>query len=450
VEPPAIAVGLHDPPNPSGEWSAARLSGGPPVAWTSGRFWGLVLQTTCPSCIASNASIDAFLDATPFTTFRLGQDSDRCNASAYLQYADNGSVMGPCSYDVPAFQQWCTARLPTCQSIIDLPAENNNSTEDASIARFIVEGVGFQPTYWAFGNEPMGWTHYGIPWSNWSVSDDSTPTPIAYALDVRAAIAAVKAVDPSGRFIGIEAARECNWDYFEAVLRVDGPSLSAIAYQSYPSTARITNETLLQFYDPLASPTNITTSYATVRADVAAWCDRCATLPTFVTEYDAGPGWAPSDLAGTNANAVFLAASSILALEANVSLFAISELQSYRTNDSGFALMNLDGSLPPTGELFPAILDHLALGEVYRTSVQTSVPNVWVILTGNGSTRSLLFVNTNLDHGIDLELSSTLPPGALARLYTWSPSEPGPTSTLALISASYKVPPQGILLVDSE
>ncbi|MCI4345128.1 MAG: PKD domain-containing protein [Thermoplasmata archaeon] len=439
-------------PAPSFRAEAAGAAGalhvGPPIAATPPDFWSLVLQTTCPNCITTQPFIGAYLNATPFTTFRVGQDSDQCNASADVQYGDNGAPMGPCSTNLSAYRSWCGSRAPHCESIVDLPAENNNSAEDAAIAQYIVDTVGFQPEYWAIGNEPMGWKHYGIPWSHWSVSDHSTPTPIAFAYDARAVIAAVRAVDPSARFIGIQGACECNGDYFQADVEVNGPNLSGIAYHTYPSTARSTFETLQQFYDPLASSTNITTSYAKVRASVVGHCVPCSTLPIFVTEYNAGPGWAPSNWGGTYANAVFLAASATQALQANVTRWAISDLQTYATSSADFSLMTADGTVRPPGLLFSAVLSHLAVGEVLGTQVRTPVSSVWAVVSRNASMTSLLLVNANLESSVSLNLPAPFFPDDPATFYQWSPATLTPRIEPGFLAPVLTVPPQGILLVD--
>src|SRR5690242_21213579 len=46
-----------------------------------------------------------------------------------------------------------------------------------------------------------------------------------------------------------------------------------------------------------------------VRTAVHGLCTNCSRLPIFVNEYNAGPGWAPSNFAGSYDNAVFLARS---------------------------------------------------------------------------------------------------------------------------------------------
>ncbi|MCI4345305.1 MAG: PKD domain-containing protein, partial [Thermoplasmata archaeon] len=427
----------------------ASLLNGTITSKTSSAFWSLVVQTNCPTCIASQSKVGAFLNQTSFVWFRYSQQSDQCNIAANVQYTDNGSVMGVCGYNISAFKQWCSSRGTSCHSILDLPAENNNSAEDATIAKYIVKTVGFQPDYWSIGNEPTGWKHYGIPWTQWSTSDNSVPTPLAYAYDVKATIAAVRAVDPSGKFIGIQAACECNTGWFQAVTKLNGPNLSAIAYHTYPSTALSTSVTLQQFYDPLASSANITTSVQTVRTAITGSCTQCASLPILVDEFNAGPGWAPSNYAGSYANAVFLAASTVQALRANVTQLSVFDLQTYSTTQFGFSMMGANYSLAPTGRLYSQLLNHLARGTVLGVNVRTAVPSVWAVVSENSTTESLLVVNANLTQSVALALGTAFPTAVTGTTYQWTSGMTRPSSTNGTLGLAFTIPSQGILLLNA-
>ena len=313
------------------------------------------------------------------------------------------------------------------------------------IAQWIVHTVGFQPDYWSIGNEPTGWTHYGIPWTKWSASDASTPTPLAYALDVKAAIAAVSAVDPGAKFIGVEAACPCNSAWFQQVAKIDGDRIAAIAYHSYPSTGA-TTVSLPQFYGPLATSSNLSGSYALVRSQIAGQCATCASLPIFVNEYNAGPGWAPSNLGGSYANAVFLAASVVQALNANVSQLTIFNLQNGAPS-YGFSMMTSKGVVGPTGILFSQMLPHLAIGTTYGTSIATLVPGLWSVLTRNATTQSLLVVNTNLTQSVSVSLGLAFQVTSPGNVYRWSPGVAVPSVASETPAAEYTVPSEGILLL---
>ena len=430
---------------------AAGTSGsllGPKYAGTTApSFYSLDVQTDCASCIATNGSTDSFLKNTPFHWVRYGANSEQCNVTSDTEWSESGVATHGCAYSVSALKTWCAAQTPHCRSILPLPGENNNSREDANIANYIVNTIGFQPTYWSIGNEPTGWHHYGIPWAKWRTADAQTPTPMAYAWDVHAAIAAVLKVDPAAKFIGIEAACACNSAWFADTVKVNGPNLAAVAVHNYPSAAGKTTVSLDGFYAALTASGNISHTIAFVRSAITGLCTGCASLPIFVNEYNAGPGWSPSNYGGTYANAEFLAASVAQALEANVTQLTIFNLQTYSTKTYGYSMMNGNGIVGPTGLLFSRLLSHLALGQVFRAPVKTSLGNVWSVVTQNSTARTLLVVNANATHALALSLLSSFPLGLLGTVITWGPGHPAPTVAAGKVLGSYVVPSQGMLLL---
>ena len=440
------------PPGPAPSAGASPLLVGPQIASTAPDFFGVVAQTATPTAIATDPAIGAYLTQTPFRWYSYTVDTDNCNMSSNLFYSDNGRVSSPCPFDIPAFVTWCTAQVPTCHSILKLPGENNNSAEDAYLAGWIVHDLHFQPSYFTIGNEPMLWSHYGLPWTAWRSTDHAHPDPLAYAIDLRNAIYAVRAVDPVARFIGIESDCACSAkDWMATTARVDGSLISAVGYHTYPSTALRTNETLAQFFDPLPSPTNITASYQLVRAAIAGQCPTCPTLPIFVTEYNSGPGRGATQWAGTYADAEFLAASTAQALRENVSLFVTYNLQSGGVGNSstiGWGLLRHNDSVGPEGLLYAELLSHLALGDVNATTIPTAVTNVWSVATSNATTRSLLVVNANLTQPLAVNLTGAVGPGNLsgAQMYSWQWSDPAPLVGPA--STTVELPPLGMVLID--
>lgn len=423
----------------------ATLLNGSQVAKTSGRFWSIDAQTNCPSCISTNPTVRSYLNQSPFHWVRYDAQSDQCYLPTNTFYSDSGQASKGCALNISALKTWCTSTAIHCHSILTLPGENNNSALDAAVAKWVVSTVGFQPDYWNIGNEPMGWTHYGIPWSQWRTTDHSTPTPLAYAFDVQAAIKAVRAVDPAAKFIGVEAACQCNTVWFQDVAKVDGANIAAIAYHTYPSLG-LTSETLQQFYEPLSSTHNLTTSVGQVRAAILGLCSSCASLPIFVNEYNAGPGWHPSNFGGTYSNAVFLATSVIQALRANISQLTIFGLQTYTTS-FGYSMLNGKNLVSPPGQLFTGLLSHMVVGKVYATGIRSTSSGVWSVLTTRGTSGSLLVVNLNLNHSVSLSLGTAFPIGIAGNVYRWAPGGAAPTSSSGLTLGSYTIPSQGILLI---
>lgn len=414
-----------DSPSSSAFSAATRLGTIAPT------FWSVVAQTSCSTCIATNPSVGKFLNSTSFNWIRYGQGADECNVTSNTYYSGTGSSSKPCQLNLAAFVRWCVSLTPHCHSILNLPGENNNSAEDAYTASYVVHTLHFQPDYWEVGNEPTGWTHYGLPWPKWQSGDNRRPTPVAYAWDVHAAIAAVTKVDPGAKFIGIETACQCNGNWLQAVARIDGSQIAAIAYHTYPTTA--TQETLKQFYAPLASINNITNSYRQVRAAIAGQCATCGQLPIFINEYNAGPGWTPSNWGGTYANAVFLAASTVQAIEARVPMLSIFAVQSSSPN-FGYSMMNGQGSVGPTGLLYTEILRHVGYGVAYATHLGSSLPGVYSVLIKNGTREALLVVNTNLGSSLTLSLALGFPLSLTGHRYVWTPGNSSPSMVKGLLS----------------
>jgi hypothetical protein len=429
---------------------AATLLRGAIAGTSSSTFWAVIAQTHNPTAIASEPSVGGFLNGTPITWFEYTQQTEQCNITTNVLYSDSGTRVGGCGFDIQSLKTWCVSRGPDCHAILLLPGENNNSAEDANIANYIVHTLHFQPSYFGIGNEPMLWTHYGIPWGQWKLTDHSTPSPLAYAFDVKAAIGAVRAVDSNAKFIGIEADCQCSPKWFSDVVTVDGPLISAIAYHSYPSVTKKTVVTPTQLFAALASPLNITTSYAQVRADIVGLCPRCGTLPIFLAEYNSGPGWGPSDLAGTWSGSVFLAASVVQAIRANVTMFSTFNLQSSGGGVT-WSMINALGTAGYEGRLYEKLFAHIAMGGFRNESVATSVGNVWSVVTFDAAGHhTLLVVNANATRSIDLDLNRALwiGPSSAPTTYEWSPGMYNPSVSSGILSASYTIPAQGILMID--
>ncbi len=433
----------------TGTGSPATLYSGVQYAVTPAGFWGVVAQTATTPGIAKDQALGSFLNSTPVTTFTFTQMSDQCNITANRLYSDSGSWSTGCGFSLSAAKAWCSSRGTRCLSVVILPGENNNSAEDGGIANYLVHTLHFQPTYFAIGNEPQLWKHYGKPWGLWRTTDASTPTPLAYAIDVRNGIKAVRSTDPSAQFIGIESMDQQASTWFQAVARVDGSQIAAVAYHTYPSMQGKTTVTLSEFLAPLVGAHNLTSSYAMVRSDLQGMCSSCGKLPIFISEFDSGPGWAPSNYAGTWANAVFLAAMGIQALRANVSSYEMFHLQS-DSSSVAWSMMNSKNALSPSGALYSKLLCHLQLGHVMGTKIVTQVGSVWSVLTVENGQASLLVVNADTSQGIDLGLNHVLNVkiGTTPTIYSWSSGATAPAVHTAALSTTYTVPALGMLLID--
>ena len=445
---PPLSLAAPAPSGPAGTAGplpADMLHRGPLLAVTPSTFWSLDLQTNNSSGVWTDPAVRSFLNQTPFTWFHYGQDTEQCNITANVMYANNGSVLGPCHYDLSAFASWCLGQRPRCHSVVFLPGEANNSSETAYTAAWAVRTLGFQPDYFNLGNEPSLWKHYGIPWTKWNSTDHSTPTSLDYAFDLHAAITAVRRVDAAAKFIGIESDCACGRPWFQDLIRVDGRLISAVAYHSYPSFGRV-NSSLAQYLAPLFSPGNLTTTFPLVRSYIAHQCARCATLPIFEQEYNSGPGWTASSWNATYPNALFLGASVVQALRANVTQFTMFNLQSNKST-YGYSMMNTTDVIGPTGALFSGVLRHLAQGSVYGSGFNTTTGGVLSVLTQNARRATLFVVNTNLTSSVHLSVGKVFRVGANDFLGQWAPGMAGPTWGPARASSNYTIAPEGMLLL---
>ncbi|MCI4336028.1 MAG: hypothetical protein L3K17_02370, partial [Thermoplasmata archaeon] len=318
--------------------------------------------------------------------------------------------------------------------------ENDTSFAVHTAAWFHTE-LGLAPAYWQLGNEPTGWTHFGINVSSWSTYDASPASDLGYATMVHDYISAVHADYPGDRFIGLEASCGCDTSQAQTTAQVDGAQVSAMAFHNYPSTGG-SSSSLNGFYAALTSSTNLTNNLARFTGAVSAGCSGCASLPIEVGEYQSGPAQAFSPYAQTYAGAVFVGASVIQALESNVSMFTLF--------DSG-ALFNAGRNAPTfQGLLYQRILENMTMGTDYNAPVaDQGVGGVYSVVVHNGSRSALLLVNTNTSYALNLTIPAiAFPTGTVGSVWQWQPGEPVPTDVRSeILPSTYLVSAQGVLLL---
>jgi hypothetical protein len=432
------------------------------VGSVSPYFWSVATQTAVPTGIASNPNVGVYLNDSPFAFFRYGQGADECDIANNTQYSAPASGHGvfvaskPCDANITSFKTWCDSFTPQCLSIVQLPGETNRTSTIAYEANYIVHTVGFQPTLWAIGNEPTGWTHYGIPWASWNTADNSLATPHAYALEIRNAVPAITAVDPTAKFDGIQAAYYGNSQWFaDLAQNYSTTPFAWVAYHMYPTNG-IANPT--QIYSVLSGTTNITSTYAVVRSDLTSNCPSgstaCKTTPIEIGEYNHGPATGTPYSDANFTDAVFLAASVTQALRDSVSALTIFKLQSSGAT-YGYSLMNSTNATDPAGTLFQKVLGngHFQLyGSVHNTSVATTATNVWAEMTRNTSScyNGLIVANANTVDGLNLSLSTVFPTSTSGTITWWNAStnSSGPvTKTGAVIGSTIAMAPQSLLVL---
>ena len=443
ARPPAPAA---TSPAPNWPYLNATASVGPVVAHHLASPFYAVVLTIVNRSTPVLAALGAYLNSTPITWFRVGGGGE-----AYDPTTDTDFVPPPGAgsyqpfpvqlWNLSWFRSFCDARAPHCQWLANLPAEENDSALALSWAEWYHATLGAPPTLWQFGNEPEGWTHYGRPLATWTTSDSSTVSPAAYATMVRSYIAAISAVYPADRYVGIEASCACDTGLIQATAAVDGSRLAAMAYHTYP--APTANAAAVgPFLGALAGSSNLPGTSQHFDALLSDACSGCAGLPVEVGEYQAGPFGDRSPLAAAYPGAVFLAASVAQALATNVSMLTVY--------DSG-ALYNMStGTISPEGILYQRILANLTMGADASVSVApTGMSGVYGIFVTNGTREALLVVNANTTTGDRLTVPAGLySASAGGDVWSWDPSTTVPVRTAAAtLAATYSIPPEGILLV---
>jgi len=361
-------------------------------------FWGADVLATAPY----NVTDALRLSETPLTTLRYpgGSLGERYNYSSNLIYFSSGRSVAA-NTSIADFISICDAIH--CRAILQLPSEINNTTTVSYLVRYIVDTLGFQPAYWEIGDSPSGWTHLGIPWTQWNNSQATNITPLPFAYLVHSYVDAVSAVDPGAQFLALgtglfppQFAKAWVTDLAE----IDGPLLSGITLHNYADNASAPSPTLRSFFDGLYGNTSLRQQVTHVRADILAACPTCTNLPVFVDEANAAQIAPYEPYLSTFNGSLFLAADAIEGLKlhlVNLDWFC------FDCNYSG-AFETSPATVQSQFYLFADILDHLE-----NTTLPTNVTgarHVYAIATANASGTALLVVNTNVSGSVKLNLSA--------------------------------------------
>ncbi len=396
-----------------------------------------------------NSSLAALVNATPFTSFRfspLGEATDQVHSMDYSLDGHPSPVYGETD---PEFVTWC--RWVGCRATMMVPAEIDNTTEAVATVRYVEQNLSFHPEYWAIGNEPQQWTHFGIPWTRWQANDSSTATPSEYAVEVQQYVQAMRSVDPTIRIIGIESVvggTTAN-AWIRDLVQLDGPNLTAIAYHAYPLGNGTSTATPASFYAGLTNPSSFPLNYPTTEAIVRAACPAC-TISIFVDEFNSALGGNYSSYMVSYSEVPFVSAALALSMEENVNRVLFFDLEDLNAPQP-YGLTTVGGGLRPAYFLYADILDHLALGSVVNSSVQGGPSGLYEVMTTNGTSTSVFLVNTNLTAGLELTLPDALFFSQPTTEYSWAypqamPS--APSSGTVPSGSGIEVPAQSVVLLD--
>jgi hypothetical protein len=409
----------------------------------AGRFWAIADQAPSQS---HNSTLAGLMNATPIDMYRYDGAVDSTNQTTGLTYADNGTTTHAIMND-SLFAAWCM--MQHCRAILGLPGEIDNPGAAAYTVEYVEQELGFHPSYWSIGNEPGSWTHFGIPWANWSSSDHSTCPALCYAQMVQRYVVAIRSVDPGARIIGIQDSACLNDTYMQEVSRIDGRNLTAVACHLYPANV-YTNPTPAQLYSALQGPWSLPVKVAKAEWVIHYECPGC-NLPLFVDEYNSA--YFPIPLLNSYADAVFLAASMIQALELNVSQFAFFTLMANGETGQNYGLLGLKDVPQDTYYDYSAFADNLAMKTVINATITTKVGGVYSIETVCATHHSFFVVDANETNSVSFNLTgSGFPLTGSGTAWYWSPAYPVPRMVQfapGYLPSHWFVPAQGILLIDA-
>jgi hypothetical protein len=420
------------------------LAIGPVVAVPSPTFWAVGGHAVK----WLNASLSAQFNATPIEMIRFGGGGDTENSTTGVSYSSNG-VPSNVGNPYTGFLNFCKWR--NCKTIFAVPGEINEPGAAADTVRYVEQTLGFHPQYWSIGNEPQLWTHYGIPWTQWRATDDSTPTPQEYAVTVQNYIAAMKSVDSGIQVIGIQSAYGGTYanPWIQAVVSLDGPEIAAIAYHSYPASIGPQDGSVQEFLSAGFS-SGFPNDYRTTQAEVASACTSCH-IPVLLDEYNGAVLGVDTPLVESYPDVPLVGAAVARALLLNVTQFSFFDLQGV-ANLTEFGLLAPNGAPRPTYTLYSAFFDHLADAAIDNTTLLGGPGDVAAVVGTNTTTESLFLANANATIALRLSLNgSGFPVGDRAVVYGWGPDEPSPTlSTFGAgaLPAVWTIPAQGVIEID--
>lgn len=412
-------------------------------------FWGADLR---PYYTLGSTQM-AQLNSTPVRFIRWpgGATADQYNNTANTIENNNGTTYSPPTNE-SEFVAWC--RSVGCQAVFELPGEIDSPSTAAYYVAYTESTLKFIPRYWEIGNEPAQWTHFGIPWSQWTSSQNVNATPGSYAAVVQSYAAAIHRVDPNAHIVGLAGVgtggyNEATW--ITATVRLNGPNLSAVAIHVYPAGGTsATNPTAASFAATLQGHGSLSYRVPIDRAAIHTACPKCAGIQLLVTELGSGTQGGPySRFMSGFLDVPYLAAEvaqAMLLTVANVDIFA------FQSTYNG-SLLDPTGGTTSTFTLYSALLVHLQ-GVILNTTWSGAPGGVYAVAARNtGSTEySLLVANVNASVAVSFSLLlSGFPLLGAGSAWTWGAPAltPASTSWALTMPSSWTVPPRSVLVIES-
>lgn len=428
--------------------ATVRVSFGSVPVPLASSFFGVNTVATQPLTPAGAAAVNA-------TEARLvrwpgGNLGERFNpladGGAGILTNDSGRVTPPAA-TAGEFVSWC--RTIGCTAIVTLPAEIDDPATASAIVSYYERNLSFRPAYWEIGNEPARWTHFGIPWSSWNLSQEQGTTPAGFALEVQKYVTAVRAVDSATPIVGLGgvgtgAGNETSW--ISSVVQVNGPNLSGLAIHVYPGGAGAPGESLSTFYSSFNGSGGLAARIPADRAAIAQGCSGCR-VGLFVDEFNAATGGNLSGFLSTYAVVPYISAELIEGATLGLPGMAYWDLQ----GSTPGAWLDQNAAPRPVYSLYTELWAHLPLGTL-PVRVSAPAPGLYalaLVRPATGSNATLILTDLNANVAFRLNLFATGFPSTVPyESESWDPSTPSPytDSWSAGSSANWTIPPGGIVV----
>lgn len=387
------------------------------VANESNTFWGVSMDgTETPD----TSAVAALLNATPIRSLRYGalwsEEENWSNGCIYL----GTSTCKGLQEDPTAFGHLCEWLGDYC--ILGLPAEINSPSTAVYLAKHLkAASGGWTPSCWQIGNEPVGYTHYGITWTSWASSDSSTDSAATFATTSSDYVDALRQAFAGACIIPITPGHTAVAQSWISTTLGKVTNGSAIGYHSYNSAGSCTGWSASQYL----SRSNLAQLASDYVRNVAP--NNTAGLPVYVSEFGTGSTACP--LMASYSNAVFLSAGIAQALDLGISM--VAPFRFYCGSDS--CLYNSTTDRPtPSYTLYSGVLDHLEISHVYNVTVNGANPEVWAVEGSDGTNHTMLIVNANATDWLNVS-ESFVPAGD--EIQSWAQAWPSGV-TVSSVSSS--------------
>jgi hypothetical protein len=421
--PPSIPASVTILPGPPANANLTAPTG-PPTNLDNGRL-GVDLRADVP-LTTEDAN---YLNQTGahFVRWPGGALGDRfdplLNAGVGVIYELNGTVSTPAT-TYAQFVDWC--RATGCQSIVTLPAEIDNALIAQQIVSYSLNILGFHPSYWEIGNEPEQWTHFGIPWTAWNATEDTTATPTEFAHLVQQYVLAIRVVDPTTPILGIggvgAGGSQSQWIADDVAL--NGPNLSGVAIHVYPASTITGPEPPATWFNSLQGSTALPARVNSTRHTASSACPTCD-LAVVVDEVGSGTSVPPGDGLEGGYLATYVLAEIAQSVSLNATSFDYYDLQSGTPG----AWFSTSGVPSPA---FFAYLNWYARmgGYAAPLGVHSGAPGLLAVAGGPlpGTLTNLIVINTNVTRSYTVDIPQIYPGSGKAEILGWDGPAAAPTN----------------------